>query len=83
MLRHGLARHAKAVAQIAERLAILRVQPVEQLPAARVRKRAKNRIVIHERIMQLFGCMSSGFERRNWQRTNDNAPEAFRFRGVA
>ena len=43
-----LARHVEALAQFAERLTVLRVQPVEQKPAVRIRQSTKNRVVVHE-----------------------------------
>lgn len=47
MLGDGLARHVEAVAQIAQRLAVPVVQPVQQLPAAGIGQGAKHSIVIH------------------------------------
>ena len=47
MLGDGLARHVEPLAELAERLAVLAVQPVEEAPAACVGQGAKDRIVIH------------------------------------
>lgn len=42
MLRHGLARHVHMLTQCRKRLAILPVQEVKQMPAARVSQRFEN-----------------------------------------
>jgi hypothetical protein len=44
-------RHVQPLAQIAERLTILPVQPVQQLPAACVCQRAKDGILSHDHKM--------------------------------
>src|SRR5262249_47363070 len=60
MLRHRLACHVQTPTQLSERLPILRVQPVQQPPAAGIRERAKNGVVRHAFNMQPFSCLSSG-----------------------
>src|SRR5262245_39225681 len=60
MLGDRLARHIESPAQLPERLAVVRVQPVEQLPAAGIGKRAKNSVVAHAFNMQPNGCLSRG-----------------------
>jgi len=63
MLGDGLTGHVEVFRQLAERLAVVVVEPIEQLPAARIRKRLEHRIcVTHERWrqnMQVSTCMSS------------------------
>jgi len=72
MLAHRLTRHVETRAQLVKRLAVLRAQPVEQFPPARVGQRLEHRI--HDNNMQPFGCLSSrikspgGFRPSSWQR---------------
>ncbi len=47
MLGDRLARHGEALAEFAERLAVFRVQPVEQPASAGVGQCPKERVVIH------------------------------------
>lgn len=62
MLGHSLPRHVHALAKFAERLSILFVESIQELPAAGVRERLEHSVVfgIHGFIMQPFGCMSNG-----------------------
>src|SRR5271169_6253064 len=57
MLRHRLAGHVQPLAQLAKRLATLPVQPVQQLPAARIGQSTKHSIVIHTRNMEPYGSL--------------------------
>ena len=57
MLARRLPRHAETRAELAERLAIVGVQPVQQLAPAGIGQRLEH--LIHGHNMQLFGCMSS------------------------
>ena len=57
MLAHRLPRHRKPRAELAQRLAVVGAEPVEQLAAARIGQRLEH--LIHEHNMQPFGCMSS------------------------
>src|SRR3954453_16440967 len=59
MLRYRLARHGQPLAQLAQRLAVPRVQPVQQPSPARVRQGTEDGVVAHHRNMQLSDCMSS------------------------
>ena len=60
MLAHRLPRHREPCAEFVQRLAVLRAQPVEQIPAAAVGERLENSIrrSIHDHNMQPFGCLS-------------------------
>ena len=60
MLRDRLARHVQPLAQLAQRLTIPLVQPVQQLPAARIGQRAKHSIVIHAGDTEPFGYLTIG-----------------------
>ena len=55
MLRNRLAGHVEPLAQLAKRLAIPAMQPVQQPPAARIGRSAKHSIVIHAGDMEPFG----------------------------
>jgi hypothetical protein len=55
-----LARHMQSLAKIAERLAILPVQPIQQLPAACVRQRVKHGVFFQAQDTQLFSCLFIG-----------------------
>jgi hypothetical protein len=57
MLGDCLARHVQPLAKVAERLAILPVQPVQQLPTACVCQSAKYGVVIHLHYTQPFSCL--------------------------
>ena len=46
MLRDSLARHIQPLAQLAKRLAVFSIEPVQQLPAACIGQGAKNSVVI-------------------------------------
>src|SRR5437763_10743892 len=63
MLGHRLPGHVQIDAKFPERLPVIRPQPVEQPPAARVRERLEHLVLghVHGGIMQPFGCMSSAF----------------------
>src|SRR5260221_5649288 len=62
VLRDRLPGHAHLLAELAERLAAARVEPVEQFPPAGVRERLED--FVHAGglglIMQVIACMSSG-----------------------
>src|SRR5262245_11961525 len=61
MLRHRLAGHVESLAQLAQRLAVLASEAVQQLATARIRQRAEHSIVvIHPPNMQPDGCLSRG-----------------------
>lgn len=47
MLGDSLPGHVQALTELAQRLSIPMMQPVQQLPAADVRQRAKNGVVVH------------------------------------
>ena len=60
VLAHRLARHFEVLAQLAERLAVVLPQPVQQQPTARVRKRLEDHVhlvVRHPTIMQVITCL--------------------------
>jgi hypothetical protein len=57
MFRDRLAGHLQPLAQFPERLAIPAMQPIQQLPAARIGQSAKHRIVIHAGNMEPFGYL--------------------------
>ncbi len=61
VLRHGLTSHVQVFAELAQRLPVVRLQAIEQLPAARVGERLEHlvHVRVHSPIMQPFGCMSS------------------------
>src|SRR5262245_17515821 len=58
MLGHRLARHIEPRAELAQGLAVLLKQPIEQFAAVLVRQGPKGRIKIHGLNMQPFGCLS-------------------------
>jgi hypothetical protein len=60
MFGNGLPAHVEISAQLAERLAVLGVQPIEQRPSAGVGESLEHLVHVrmHEDIMQPFGCMS-------------------------
>src|SRR5215831_17449597 len=61
MLRHRLPGHVESLAQLAQRLAVLASEAVQQLATARIRQRAEDSIVvIHPPNMQPDGCLSRG-----------------------
>jgi hypothetical protein len=47
MLRDRLAGHVQSLAQLAERLPISAVQPIQQLPTASIGQSAKHSVVAH------------------------------------
>jgi hypothetical protein len=47
MLRHRLAGHVQSLAQLAERLTISAVQPIQQLPTASIGQSVKHSVVAH------------------------------------
>ena len=57
MFRDRLAGHVQSAAQLAERLAVPLVQPVQQPTAARIGQSAKHSIVIHAGNMELFSSL--------------------------
>jgi hypothetical protein len=57
MLRHCLARHAMAAAQLRERLTAAGTEAIQQLTPRGIGKRAKHRCHAHSIIMQPFGCL--------------------------
>ena len=59
MLGNRLAGYGQSLAQLAQRLAVLRVQAVQQEPAASIRQRPEDGIIVHGTNTQPFGCMSS------------------------
>ena len=59
VLGHRLAGHIQAAAQLAQGLAVLHVQPIQQLPAARIGQRTKDRIIVHGN-RQLLSCLLIG-----------------------
>src|SRR5580704_5541183 len=59
MLRDRLAGHAQPLAQLAQRLAIPAVQPIQQLPTICIGQSAKHSIVIHAGNMEPIGYLSS------------------------
>jgi hypothetical protein len=60
MLLDRLASHLQPLAQFAKRLAIPAVQPVEQLPAARIGQSAKHDVIVHAGNMEPFGYLIIG-----------------------
>ena len=60
MFRDRLARHVQPPAQLAQRLAIPLVQPIQQLPSARIGQSTKHSIIIHASNMEPFGCVIIG-----------------------
>src|ERR1700726_16498 len=60
MLRDRLAGHVQPLAQLAKRLAIPAVQPIEQLPTICIGQSAKHSIVIHAGNMEPFGYLTIG-----------------------
>lgn len=68
VLAHRLARQSQVCAELAQSLAVVRVQPVQQLPAARIGKRLEHRVHVLDHdlinIMQEKGDMSSATRRR-------------------
>src|SRR5580704_154761 len=60
MLRDRLAGHAQPLAQLAQRLAIPAVQPIQQLPTICIGQSAKHSIVIHAGNMEPFGYLTIG-----------------------
>ena len=48
MFRHRLPRHIQSNAKFAERLPVVRLQPVQQFPTCRVRQRFKN--FVHKKL---------------------------------
>src|SRR5512132_631499 len=66
MLGDGLPRHLEVLAQFAERQAALRMQAIEQLPAAWICQRLEHLVdSLHLYIMQVNACMSSGEAPKN------------------
>jgi hypothetical protein len=61
VLRDRLTRDVLVGAEFAERLAVARVQAVEQRAAARVGKGTEDGVQVHQVIMQRTGCMSTPF----------------------
>src|ERR1700730_4961292 len=60
MLRDRLAGHAQPLAQLAQRLAIPAVQPIQQLPTICIGQSAKHSIVIHAGNTKPFGYLTIG-----------------------
>jgi hypothetical protein len=60
MLRDRLARHVQPPTQLAKRLAIPLMQPIQQPPAARIGQSAKHSILIHASNMEPFCCLNIG-----------------------
>jgi hypothetical protein len=60
MFRDRLPGHFEPLTQLAKPLAIPAVQPVQQLPAARIGQSAKHSIVIHAGDMEPYGCLMIG-----------------------
>jgi hypothetical protein len=63
VLRGRLAGHAEPGAQLAQRLAVLLAQAVEEQPPGAVGQRAEHRVpvrrsLVHGSIMQAYACMS-------------------------
>ena len=56
MFRDRLVAHVEPPAQLAKRLTVLAVQPIQELPAARIGQSPKHCIVIHAGNMEPFGC---------------------------
>src|SRR5687768_8338992 len=68
MLSDRLPRHVEVSAQLAEGLAIVPMQHVEQMPAPGVRKRLEHQVQVRRHSMenmQVNACMSSGARIRN------------------
>src|SRR6185369_2515938 len=55
--RHGRSRLGKARTKLVQGLAIVRVEPVEKLPAAGIRQGLEH--IVHGDNMQPFGCLLS------------------------
>ncbi len=75
MLRRRLAGHLKALAQLAEGLAVALTQPVEQQPPCRVGQRLEDlvhrcRFGTHASIMQVITCIMSSAARPAAYQTN-------------
>src|SRR5262249_21898129 len=67
MLRHGLAGHLVPFAQLAQRLAVLPAEAIQQPPAIGIRQGAEDRVlVVHPANMQLVGCLSRAHGGRLW-----------------
>ncbi len=60
MLRYRLAGHVQPLAQLAKRLAILLMQPVQHLPAACIGQSAKHSVLIHASNMEPYGSLFIG-----------------------
>jgi hypothetical protein len=62
MLADRLPAHVEAAAELAQRLAALRPQAIEQFAPALIGQRLEHRIQVirHAYNMQPFGCLSSG-----------------------
>jgi hypothetical protein len=62
MLGRRLPRHRNVLAELAQGLAVVLVQPVQQTAPGRVGQRLEHRVQIpaHTPIMQVITCMSSG-----------------------
>ena len=60
MLAHRLARHFQVLAQLAQRLAVVLAEPIQQQPTARVRQCLEDHVhlvVRHPTIMQVITCL--------------------------
>src|SRR5438093_2120651 len=71
MLRHGLAGHVVPFAQLAQRLAVLPAEAIQQPPAIGIRQGAEDRVlVVHPANMQPLGWTPSsagvGARRESW-----------------
>ena len=60
MFRDRLPGHFEPLTQLAKRLAISALQPIQQLPAARIAEKPKHSIVIHAGNMEPCGCLMIG-----------------------
>jgi hypothetical protein len=59
MLGDCLACHVQSLTQFTERLAVLRVEPVQQPAAVHICQSSKNRVVVNPENMQPFSYLSS------------------------
>ncbi len=67
MLAHRLPRHLEVLAQLAQRLAVVLSQSIQQQSAARVRQRLEDHVhlvVRHPIIMQVITCIMSNAQVR-------------------
>jgi len=57
MLGDGLACHIQTLAKVTERLTVLLVQSIQQLPTASIGQGAKHSVLIHAAYMEPFGSL--------------------------